>query len=309
MLTCAAVSFADRVVGRCRQLGHPLCLGLDPHLERLPPLFGGGGRDPSDPATVEAVGAFLVAVLERAAPRVAAVKPQIAFFERLGWRGLRLLAELVERAWTADLPVILDAKRGDIGSTAAAYAAAYLEPASPFPADALTVSPYLGRDSLDPLLAACRKHGRGVFVLVKTSNPGSGDFQDLALRDGDRPLYAAVAAALAEPAAALAGPATGWSSLGVVVGATYPGESERIRALLPRSLFLVPGYGTQGAAATEAVRGFVPGPAGREGGLVNASRALLFPPGSDTTDATAWDRAIDEGINRATDELSAAVAG
>jgi orotidine-5'-phosphate decarboxylase len=172
--------------------------------------------------------------------------------------------------------------------------------------DAITANPYLGLDTLEPFVEAAGATGAGVFVLVKTSNPGSGDLQDRDL--GGKPLYERVAESLAGIAERMTGPETGWSSLGAVVGATYPEVHQRIRELLPRALFLVPGYGAQGGAAREAVAGFVPGPAGRlEGGLVNSSRGILFPPGSDTDDAVRWERAVDEALDRTTGELGEAV--
>ncbi len=290
-------------MARLRALGHPLCVGLDPHLERIPALFHGGATSPLDPRTPPAVEAFLKAVIDRVAARVAIVKPQAAFFERLGWPGLRALTGVAAHAHEHGLKVLLDAKRGDIGSTAAAYAAAYLGSESPLPADAITINPYLGCDTLDPFVDTAQRNGRGLFVLVKTSNPGSGDFQDREVAPRGR-LFEHVATSLAERSAALAGPRTGYSSLGVVVGATYPGESERVRELLPKALFLVPGYGAQGAGAEEALRGFVRGPDGRlEGGLVNSSRGILFPPGSDAGSAKAWEQAIDDAVDRAVDEL------
>ena len=298
--------FADDLIRRQRELGHPLCVGLDPHLERIPPLFTQGSMDPADPRTAAAVETLLSAILDRVCRRVAVVKPQIAFFERLGWRGLEALGNVVERARRQRLLVLLDAKRGDIGSTAAGYAAAYLGPRPTLPCDAMTLNPYLGRDSLAPFLARARQGGRGVFVLVKTSNPGSGDFQDRRLDDG-RALFEAVAEALATEAQALRGPATGWSSLGAVVGATYPADSRRVRDRLPHSLFLVPGYGAQGGSAEAALEGFVRGPDGRlEGGLVSSSRGILYPPGSDTDDAARWESAVDEALERAIGELSEA---
>ncbi len=264
--------------------------------------------DPGDPRTAAAVEAFLGAVLERAAERVSIVKPQIAFFERLGWRGFRALERLVAKARELRLLVLLDAKRGDIGSTAAGYAAAYLGSEATLACDAMTLNPYLGRDSLAPFLEQARVGESGLFVLVKTSNPGSGDFQDRRL-EGGATVFETVAEALAGDAADLRGPDTGWSSLGVVVGATYPGESERVRELLPHSLFLVPGYGAQGGDARAALRGFVRGPDGRlEGGLVNSSRGILFPPGADTSEGKRWERAVDDALGRAVDELAEAAA-
>lgn len=295
--------FADNLVGRLRELGHPLCAGLDPHLDLIPPLFRRGTMEPGDPKTAEAVEEFLREILHRVAGRVAIVKPQIAFFERLGPPGLTVLQRLAEVARTLGLRVLLDAKRGDIGSTASAYAAAYLGRDAVLPADAMTVNPYLGLDTLEPFLAAATDTGRGVFVLVKTSNPGAGDLQDRKLERGGT-LYEALAGELGKRSEALRGERTGYSSLGVVAGATWPGESERLRELLPHALFLVPGYGAQGAGAEEALRGFVRGPGGvLEGGIVNSSRGLLFPRGSASEDANVWKQAIDDAVERAVDEL------
>ncbi len=289
---------------RVRQLGHPLCLGLDPHLSQLPPLFRRGTMHPADPATAGAVQEFLFAVLDRYVERVAVVKPQSAFFEQLGWRGVQVLDAVVRHARQLGMLVLLDAKRGDIDSTAAAYAA-YLDPRGAMPVEAITLNPYLGRDTLVPFVRAASEHGAGLFVLVKTSNPGAGDYQDR--RVGERPLYEIVAESLADDEAMLRGPVTGWSSLGIVVGATQPDDAPRIRALLPRALFLVPGYGAQGGGAAAAVRGFVRGPGGElEGGIVNSSRGVLFPAGSQTDSATAWERAIDEAQVRTVEDLRGA---
>jgi orotidine-5'-phosphate decarboxylase len=295
-------NFADRLIARVRELGHPLCVGLDPHLDRIPPLFRRGEMRPAAPETAQAVGDFLTATLDRLAGRVAVVKPQIAFFEQLGWRGLQVLDALAARARAAGFEVLLDAKRGDIGSTAEGYAAAYLGNDAALEVDAITLNPYLGLDSLEPFVARCEANGRGMFVLVKTSNSGSGDYQDRQI--GEASLYELVATSLADNAKRLEGPDTGWSSLGVVVGATYPGEAERVRERLPNSLFLIPGYGEQGGSAAAAVRGFVRGPHGLEGGVVNSSRAILFPAAGDTDQAATWEAAIDEAVDRATGELA-----
>ena len=311
-----AKAFGDSAILAARELGHPLCVGLDPHLGRLPQVFRPAGAaegdlDPRDPATAEAVERFLAAIVDRVAGRVAVVKPQIAFFEQLGWPGMRALAAVCERARRAGLLVLLDAKRGDIGSTADGYARSYLEPRSPLPVDAITLNPYLGLDSLEPFAERARAHGRGLFVLVKTSNPGSGDFQDrsLAAQGGgeEEALFVGLARALAPLCAELRGEKTGWSSLGAVVGATYPEQAEAIREALPDALFLVPGYGAQGATAAQAVRGFRRGPRGLEGGLVNSSRGVLFPDGAATADAAGWERAIDDALTRAIEELGEAV--
>ncbi len=298
--------FGDALIERVRALGNPLCVGLDPYLDRIPPLFRDGDMSPGNPLTAPAVEAFLKAVLDRAAGKAAVVKPQIAFFERMGWRGIRALEEVCSHARKCGMLVLLDAKRGDIGSTADAYAGAYLTDDAPLPADALTLNPYLGMDTLEPFFTTAKAHGRGLFILVKTSNPGSGDFQDLKI--GNRSLAETVADRLNSQAEALTGGETGWSSLGVVVGATYPGEAERIRQIMPRTLFLVPGYGAQGGDAAGAVNGFVKGPNGLEGGIVSSSRGILFPASGDTASAADWERAIDAAIGQAVSELGEAVS-
>ncbi|WP_420402449.1 orotidine-5'-phosphate decarboxylase [Nisaea sp.] len=298
--------FGDALIGRVRALGNPLCLGLDPYLDKIPPLFRDGDMSPGNPLTAPAVEAFLKTVLDRAAGRVAVVKPQIAFFERMGWRGMRMLDEVSAHARKRGMLVLLDAKRGDIGSTADAYAGAYLAADAPMPCDAITLNPYLGRDTLQPFFTTAKANGRGLFILVKTSNPGSGDYQDLIV--GNRSLAETVADSLKQMSGEMEGVETGWSSFGIVVGATYPGEAERIREILPRTLFLVPGYGAQGGSAADALNGFVKGPNGLEGGIVNSSRGILYPAGGDTDSAAVWEKAVDEAIGKAVTELGEAVS-
>ena len=297
--------FADTLITRVRSLGHPLCAGLDPHLDQIPPLFQQGDMSPGNPATAKSVHDFFRAYLPRLQGKVAVVKPQSAFFEQLGWRGAQVLSEVCAQARELGLIVVLDAKRGDIGSTAAAYAQ-YLATAGAWSADALTVNPYLGTDTLAPFANIADSDNAGIFVLVKTSNPGSGDYQDR-LVDGV-PLYELVARSLAPTVERLRGPQTGWSSLDIVVGATYPEQALAIRGLLPQAVFLIPGYGAQGGTAADAVVSFIKGPAGLEGGIVNSSRGVLFPDDSNCNDATAWEQAIDAALDRAIDELGTAVA-
>ena len=208
--------------------------------------------------------------MDAVAPYAVAVKPQLAFFEALGADGMRAFEQACEYARSAGLLVIADAKRGDIGSTARAYAAAYLEGERPV-ADALTVNPYLGRDSLDPFFGACRRHGGGVFCLVKTSNEGVADIQDLALSDG-RPLWQHVARLVAEWGEEVVGD-RGLSSVGAVVGATHPRAVGEARKLLPRSILLLPGIGAQGAGPADVARAFTSGPSSA---LVAASRSVLY---------------------------------
>jgi orotidine-5'-phosphate decarboxylase len=299
--------FGDALVTRVRDLGHPLCVGLDPLLDQIPACFREGSMKPSDPATATSVEAFLIAVVDRLAGRVAIAKPQIAFFEQLGPRGVQVLERICARLRGHDVLVLLDAKRGDIGSTAEGYAQAYLASDAPIAVDAITLNPYLGLDSLGPFVKTARGAGRGLFVLVRTSNPGSGDFQDQLLSDG-RTLYEAVAAKLAPPCDELRGPATGWSSLGVVAGATWPEQAARIRGLLPSAVVLVPGYGAQGASAADAVRSFVPGPKGLEGGIVNSARAILYSEAArHASNRSDWQIAFDRALDAAIAELRGAV--
>jgi orotidine-5'-phosphate decarboxylase len=293
------VHFADELIGRVRELGHPLCVGLDPHLDRIPESFRMGSMRAEDPATPEAVQAFCAEVIDRLEKRVAVVKPQIALFEQLGWRGLQVLEVLVDRCRANGLLVILDAKRGDIGSTAEGYARAYLEPGAALGVDAITVNPYMGLDTLTPFIERCSPHGRGVFVLVKTSNPGSGDLQDRSFETAT--VFETVAEMLADDCRRLVGPDTGWSSLGVVVGANHTEQAERVRERLPEALFLVPGFGAQGAGAEQAVCAFRAGTGGREGGIVNSSRAILYP------ESESWEIGFEAALGKAIDQLGEAV--
>jgi orotidine-5'-phosphate decarboxylase len=260
-------NFADRLAEAVERTGSSLVVGLDPD----PALV---------PEGVEAVE-FCRGIVDAVAPSVVAVKPQAAFFEALGPNGWAGFAEVCAYARAAGLLVIADAKRGDVGSTARAYAAAF----APL-ADAVTVNPYLGRDSLEPFLAC---DGLGVFCLVKTSNPGSGDLQDVALADG-APLWQHVAGLVRAWGDERLG-ASGLSALGAVVGATYPREVAEARRLLPRTIFLLPGVGAQGGRPEELRPAFAAGPASA---LVSASRSVLYAyreRGGDWRDAAAAEAA------------------
>jgi orotidine-5'-phosphate decarboxylase len=237
-------------------------VGLDPRPDLFPVEVRG------DPLR------FCGGIIDAVAPHAVAVKPQLAFFEALGVEGLAAFQEVCAYARSAGLLVIIDGKRGDIGSTARAYADAYLEPKGegeePL-GDALTVNPYLGRDSVDPYLAACRRHGGGVFCVVKTSNAGGAEVQDLALSDG-RPVWQHVALLVAEWGAELVGD-RGLSSVGAVVGATHPRAVGEARRLLPQAVLLLPGVGAQGATPADVARAFTSGPASA---LVNVSRSVMY---------------------------------
>jgi orotidine-5'-phosphate decarboxylase len=291
-------AFADRAIEAARRLATPLCIGFDPMPEKIPALFGDARAD------LGAVEKLFLEMIALARGAVAVVKPQLGFFEPYGADGYALAQRLCAQARAAGLIVILDAKRGDIGSTAAGYARACLGPAPGFDADCVTVNPYLGRDSIEPFLSLAAARDKGVAVLVRTSNPGARDLQDLEV--GGRPLWAAAAEMIAPDAARLRGE-SGWSGLMAVAGATYPQEAKRLRALLPDSLLLVPGYGAQGAGARDALAGFVPGPNGLEGGFVSASRSLLYPDAAAHAATLAgWRANISEAIKGALAELRAA---
>jgi orotidine-5'-phosphate decarboxylase len=252
----SAGHFADRLAAAVERKGSPLCVGLDPMPDRLPDEL----RSPDLAAAYEL---FCRGIVDAVADIAVAVKPQSAFFEALGSRGVAVFERVCEHARDAGLLVIADVKRGDIASTAEAYAEAFARIA-----DAVTVSPYLGRDSLEPFLA---REGLGIFVLLKTSNPGSADLQDLPLADG-RPLWQHVAAMVDELGADHLG-AGGLSSVGAVVGATFPREVAEARGLLPRAVLLLPGVGAQGGRAEDLAAAFSAGPASA---LVTASRSILY---------------------------------
>jgi len=274
-------SFADRVAETVERKRSQLVVGLDPRPELLP-LELRGATHFQRAAAAEACERFCRGIIDAVAPYVVGVKPQLAYFEALGADGMAALEQLCAYARTAGLLVLVDGKRGDIGSTARAYAEAYLEEREGAPplADALTVNPYLGRDSLEPFLAACRRSGSGIFCLVKTSNSGSADIQDVTLSDG-RPLWHHVAELVDHWGEELIGE-RGLSSVGAVVGATSPRAIGEARRLLPRSILLLPGVGAQGASPADVARAFTSGPASA---LVPVSRAILY---AFRTEAEDW---------------------
>lgn len=261
-------NFADRLASAVQRVRTPVLVGLDPQIDKLPRSLVPDNNAPS--ARAAAYQGFCRGVIDVVAPLVAAVKPQAAFFEELGPAGMIALAKVIEHARERGLLVIFDGKRNDIGSTAEAYARGILGADSPWSADAITVSPYLGGDSLEPFVQVASQRNCGVFVLVKTSNPRGGDFQDLKI-DG-QPLYRRVAAHVEKLAASKLG-SSGYGAVGAVVGATYPEQLVELRSAMPHAWLLVPGYGAQGGTAAD-VRG-----AFDERGLgaiINSSRGIIF---------------------------------
>jgi orotidine-5'-phosphate decarboxylase len=270
MNSVAPTHFADRLIAAVRAKGSPVLVGLDPRAESLPPGLIAGTGSPEDISF--AYCEFCKRVIDVVAPLVPAVKPQAAFFEQLGPAGCFALQAVIDYAAARGLLVILDGKRNDIGSTAQGYAEAYLGPgdASPWGCDALTVSPYLGDDSLTPFVEIAKARGAGIFVLVKTSNPGGKRFQDI-VAEG-RPLYRHVADYIEELAAKTTG-SGGYGLAGAVVGATYPQQLAELRADMPHTWFLIPGFGAQGGTAKDCAAAF---DENGQGAIVNNSRALIF---------------------------------
>lgn len=268
-----------RLIERIRETQAPIVVGLDPQLGFIPDAvkaeaYGRCGETLEGAA--EAILTFNKAIVDAVADLVPAVKPQIAMYEQFGIPGLKAFSETVSYCRKKGLLVIGDVKRGDIGSTSGAYAAAHLGTVrvganeyEPFGEDFATVNPYLGTDGVKPFVDICKSHGKGIFVLVKTSNPSSGEFQDR-LIDG-KPLYRLVGEKVREWGEE-AMDESGWSEVGAVVGATYPETGRLLREVMPKSFILVPGYGAQGGTGKDLVHFF-----DRDGlgAIVNSSRGII----------------------------------
>lgn len=292
--------FADRLAAATLEKRCAVCVGIDPRVAQLPREFQPQGASPADAAA--AVARWAAALLDVVAPLVPVVKPQIAFFECLGPAGFQAYADTVRAAQERGLLVIGDVKRGDIGTTAEAYAEAHF---GALGTDAITLSPWLGRDSLEPYLPHVAQ-GKGIFVLVKTSNPGSRDLQDLVA--AGEPVHHHMARMVHGLGRAHAG-SRGQSSVGAVVGATHPGDIPALRELLPDAPFLVPGYGAQGATADDCAAAFL---ADGTGAVVNSSRGITFAfrSGDHATrfgDA-GWRDSVRAAVEEMRDALGAALA-
>ena len=289
--------FADRLIEACRKKGNAVCAGIDPRWEMLPLEIRRRQDGGTLTAMAEAFTEFSLRVLEIVAPLVPVVKPQSAFFEACGPAGMLAQQKVLAKAKALGLITILDNKRGDIASTAEAYADAALA-GTPhegkrhpvWAADALTINPYLGRDAVEPFLASARRCEGGVFVLVRTSNKGAKQFQDLSC-DG-KPVYQRVAEAVGAWSAGNLG-TCGYGDVGAVVGATHPAELALVRKWIANVLFLVPGYGAQGGSGADTAAGFR---ADGTGAVINSSRGITacFKP-----DEPKWEEAI-ERATRAT---------
>jgi orotidine-5'-phosphate decarboxylase len=301
-------SFPVRLTRAIEEKQSCLVVGLDPVIDRLPGEIQGqfGGYVAMDSDGVEihpakaagSLALFCTEVIEAVAPFAAAVKPNTGFFERFGPAGFDALVHVCRSAQKAGLLVILDAKRGDLSSTAVAYAEGLLGNTRDTPgahADAITVQPYMGWDCIRPFAEVARQHGKGLFVLVRTSNPSAADFQELEV-DGE-PVYLHVARKVKEWGLEDVDD-SGLSLIGAVVGATAPEQAEKVRRILDNCFFLVPGYGAQGAGADEIRPHFL---TGGKGVVVNASRSILYA--FEKRPDVDWRQAVADAARAARDEL------
>ncbi len=300
----------DRLIERIKALNNPSVAGLDPKLEYVPAYirdaFLNEYEDPLEGAAM-ALLEFNKGLIDALCDIVPAVKPQAAYYEQLGWQGIHTLQETICYARKKGMYVITDGKRNDIGSTMEAYAAAHLgtveiegKRIAPFGADALTVNGYLGTDGITPLLKVCKEYDKSIFVLVKTSNPSSGDLQDRLI--DNKPVYQLMGEMCEAWGADTIG-ASGYSAVGAVVGATYPQQLTELRKQLPHTFFLVPGYGAQGGAAADACRAL---DENGVGGIINSSRAIMCAYQKAGADEREYARCAREEAIRMRDELNAA---
>ncbi len=295
--------FADRVAEACRRKGNSLCVGIDPRPDLLPKALRRPASEGLD-GLAAAYEAFGLRILELVAPLVPIVKPQSAFFEACGPAGMKAQQRILQCAKELGLLTILDNKRNDIASTAEAYADAAFA-GTPLEgtrlpvwnADSLTINGYMGRDAVEPFITSARRTEGGVFVLVRTSNKGAGQFQNLE-SDG-KPLYRHVAEAVGAWANEHLG-ACGFGDVGAVVGATHPRELALVRQWIPQVIFLVPGYGAQGGGAADVAAGF------RDDGLgaiINSSRGII---GAFKPDDPQWEAKVVEATKAAIADLAQA---
>ncbi len=301
-------TFSDRLAVGIRQKKTAALVGLDPRWAQIPEALKAGKTESNPQDVAEVFEDFCKKVVDVVAPLVPAVKPQSAFFEQYGPLGMQCLANVIHYASEKGLLVILDAKRNDVGSTASAYANGLIGPGgvSPWGADALTVSPYLGNDSLAPFVDVANKRNGGLFILIKTSNKGGAQFQDL-LIDG-KPLYRLVGEYVEQLALeSVRNNATDceYGAIGGVVGATWPEQLAELRAALPHVWFLVPGYGSQGGGAKDVAGAF---DVNGLGALINNSRGILFAYQSDAYKDQYGEANWEGAVEASTRDMIAALA-
>jgi len=273
------INAADRLIQKIDDKKNPSVIGLDPFLEHIPEFLKNKHKNASFEAVRDTIIKFNKAIIDAIIDIVPAIKPQIAFYEKYGSNGIIAFEETIKYAKKQGLFVVGDCKRNDIGSTAQAYSDAFLGKVNltdgslikSFDVDYLTVTPYLGSDGIEPFIKNCQKYGKGIFILVKTSNPSANEFQDRIIENKNK-LYIEIAKYVNTAGIDIIGK-RGYSSIGAVVGATYPQEAQNLRKIMPKAIFLVPGYGAQGGGAADTV------PCFNEDGLgaiVNSSRGIIF---------------------------------
>jgi orotidine-5'-phosphate decarboxylase len=296
-------NFADRLSDAVRRKASPCVVGLDPRVDWMPDFVKAGRAAISRANICSIISDFHEVVLDAVSDLAAAVKPQLAFYEQYGIGGMEAFENTVKLARDRGVLVIADGKRNDIASTAEAYATAFLGDCG-FYSDAMTVTPYLGRDSLEPFAKACARHGKGLFVVLKTSNPGSRDFQNQPLEATGRPLYEAIAATIEDLGTGLIGE-SGYSSIGAVIGATFPEDGRRLRELMPHALILVPGYGAQGGTAESAAACFH---ANGSGAVVSSSRGVTYAHSDPGITLKAFAELVREKTRRMVEEIRSATS-
>jgi orotidine-5'-phosphate decarboxylase len=303
-------SFADSLISAIKEKNNPCVVGLDYH-EKLLPAFvlDQLSQHPTPQGYRDAIGGFFKRIIDTVAPLVPAVKPQMSLLESMTWVGAQIFADVVQYAKDNGLMVIADAKRGDIASSAVGYANTFLgnsnsvDFASGYDANALTVNAFLGRDTLEPYLEKCKSRAKGIFVLVKTSNKGSIGTQDVILEENHEPVYSAYAKMVNEIGASLVG-SSGYSSVGAVVGATFPSQAQELRRLMPRAIILVPGFGAQGATAADAAFNFNDDGLGA---IVNASRSITYDFGRSDINPKSYETIVRENTHKMIAEIVTAI--
>ncbi len=276
------MNIMDKLIEQIKEKDNKTVIGLDPRYEMIPECIK--SKYPKNLIGVsEAIIEFNKKLIDATYDIIPAVKPQIAFYEMYGLEGIRAFKETCEYAKEKGMLVIADIKRGDIGTTAKAYSNAFLgktkieeKEIGIYDVDFVTLNPYMGIDSIKPFIEDCEKYNKGVFILIKTSNPSSKEIQDLKLEDGEE-LYTKVAQLVEKWGENLRGK-YGYSSISAVVGATYPKELQNLRKIAPHTFFLIPGYGAQGGKAKDIALGF---DKNGIGGIVNSSRGLIYAYKSD----------------------------
>lgn len=304
----------DNLIEKIKQTNNPTVMGLDPRYDMIPECIKSKYSQDIEGAC-DAILEFNKALIDATYDIIPAVKPQIAFYEMFGAKGIEVFKKTCEYAKQKGMVIIADIKRGDIGSTAAGYSNAYIgktplgEKEEPiYDVEFVTVNPYLGIDGIKPFIEDCKKYAKGIFILVKTSNPSSGELQDLKLESG-KTVYETVGELVNNWGKELIGE-NGYSSIGAVVGATYPKQLQELRKIMPNTYFLIPGYGAQGGKAQDIALGF---DKQGLGGIVNASRSLMCAYKQDKWKDTYTEEQFAQATRaeaiRMRDELNSAIKG